>query len=201
MRASPGSNGRGGNERYTPTRDDLIEFFVAARRCAQGVKGRRFPRLPHDATSIVSDLVLSILQSKRTWKSRRHFFRGLTKLVNWQFLNQARKYRKEIERRGELEGRESALSRAERLELEAIEAHERLNRAVDRLARFDRVLAEVVRNKFILGMTDAASAKSFGRSEKWVERQWQFARAWLRRELGDREPGGDDGGDGVLAWL
>ena len=38
--------------------------------------------------------------------------------------------------------------------------------------------------RFFAGLTVAESAEALGVSERTVKREWQFARAWLYRELG-----------------
>ncbi len=76
-----------------------------------------------------------------------------------------------------------------------------LDAAIDRLARVDKVnpvdlrdeleafgrldrrACMVVHLRFFLGMSPADVAESLGISQKTVERDWSFARAWLRARL------------------
>jgi RNA polymerase sigma-70 factor, ECF subfamily len=51
------------------------------------------------------------------------------------------------------------------------------------LARLDGRAALVVHLKFFLGMSPADVAESLGISQRTVERDWNFARAWLRDRL------------------
>ena len=54
---------------------------------------------------------------------------------------------------------------------------------LEALGRLDRRRAMVVHFRFFLGMSPADVAESLGISQKTVERDWNFARAWLRDRL------------------
>jgi len=59
----------------------------------------------------------------------------------------------------------------------------RVDSALERLAQVDRQAERIVEMKFFAGMTEAEIAQVLGVSDRWVRKQWSFARAWLRREL------------------
>lgn len=73
-----------------------------------------------------------------------------------------------------------------------------LNTAVERLARQEPRLAELVDCRFFGGLTHEEVATVTGRSVPTVKRDWRRARAWLYREMragGEVErEGGSDGG-------
>jgi RNA polymerase sigma factor (TIGR02999 family) len=58
-----------------------------------------------------------------------------------------------------------------------------LDEAFSRLGTQDAQAAEVVRLRFFAGLEIEQTAKALGVSPRTVKRQWQFARAWLYREL------------------
>lgn len=58
-----------------------------------------------------------------------------------------------------------------------------LNKALDRLGQLDAHKAKVVELKFFGGCTIDETAEALGTSTATVERDWRFARAWLRAEL------------------
>ncbi len=60
-----------------------------------------------------------------------------------------------------------------------VQVHE----ALERLAAEDPRKAEVVKMRVFLGMEVREIAAAFGSSEKTVQRDWTFAKAWLSREL------------------
>ncbi len=55
--------------------------------------------------------------------------------------------------------------------------------ALARLALEDPQAERIVEMRFFAGMTEREIAGVLGVSERWVRKQWAFARAWLRREL------------------
>jgi RNA polymerase sigma factor (TIGR02999 family) len=58
-----------------------------------------------------------------------------------------------------------------------------LDEALSRLGGQDPEAAEVVRLRFFAGLEIEQTAKVMGISASTVKRQWQFARAWLYREM------------------
>ena len=59
-----------------------------------------------------------------------------------------------------------------------------LDRALERLQEFSPQHARTVELRFFAGMTIAEIAGHRGVSQSTIEREWRFARAWLRGELG-----------------
>ena len=55
--------------------------------------------------------------------------------------------------------------------------------ALETLASFNERLARVVECRFFAGMTDEETATALDSSLRTVQRDWQRARAWLRKEL------------------
>jgi RNA polymerase sigma factor (TIGR02999 family) len=62
-----------------------------------------------------------------------------------------------------------------------------LDEALSRLTEQDAQAAEVVRLRFFAGLEIEQAAKVLGISSRTVKRQWQYARAWLYRELESKE--------------
>jgi len=59
-----------------------------------------------------------------------------------------------------------------------------VHEALDRLAQVDPRKAEAVKMRMFIGMEVQEIATAFNASEKTVQRDWTFAKAWLSRELG-----------------
>ena len=55
--------------------------------------------------------------------------------------------------------------------------------ALEKLARENKPMAELVKLRFFVGLTNKEAAEILGVSEPTVERWWAFARAWLYREI------------------
>ncbi len=66
-----------------------------------------------------------------------------------------------------------------------------VHQALDLLAAHDATAARIVEMRFFGGMTEAEIAEVMGISERWVRKQWAYARAWLRRAMdpGAAKPG------------
>jgi RNA polymerase sigma factor (TIGR02999 family) len=60
-----------------------------------------------------------------------------------------------------------------------------LDEAVHRLEKEEPTSAQVLKLRFFTGLSVAETATVLGISERTVKREWQFARAWLFRVLGD----------------
>ena len=58
-----------------------------------------------------------------------------------------------------------------------------LDGAIRRLEREDPMAAKVVTMRFFAGLSVPETAEALDVSERTVKREWQFARAWLYREL------------------
>jgi RNA polymerase sigma-70 factor (ECF subfamily) len=58
-----------------------------------------------------------------------------------------------------------------------------LDEALARLAQLDARQARIVELRFFGGLTVEETAGVIGSSPRTVKRDWQVARAWLRREM------------------
>lgn len=58
-----------------------------------------------------------------------------------------------------------------------------VHQALDLLAAQDPTAARIVEMRFFAGMTEAEVAEVMGISERWVRKQWAYARAWMRRTM------------------
>jgi RNA polymerase sigma factor (TIGR02999 family) len=58
--------------------------------------------------------------------------------------------------------------------------------ALDRLAAYDQRKAELVKLRYFTGLSFEEAAEVLGISVRTAARDWDFARAWLHREIGMR---------------
>ncbi|MGI8470156.1 MAG: ECF-type sigma factor [Pyrinomonadaceae bacterium] len=58
-----------------------------------------------------------------------------------------------------------------------------LHEALERLAKIDERKSRLVELKFFGGLTTEEIARAAGKSAATIERDWSFARAWLKKEL------------------
>jgi RNA polymerase sigma factor (TIGR02999 family) len=62
-----------------------------------------------------------------------------------------------------------------------------LDEALERLAAIDPQQSRVVELRFFSGMSVEETAEVLGVSTRTVKRDWNVAKAWLRREIGEGE--------------
>lgn len=60
-----------------------------------------------------------------------------------------------------------------------------LHDLLSKLSRIDDDAALVVQMRFFASMTEVQIAEEMDRSALWVQKQWKFARAWLREQVSD----------------
>jgi RNA polymerase sigma factor (TIGR02999 family) len=77
--------------------------------------------------------------------------------------------------------------------LENPEEIESLDEAILRLQKRDPRAGDVVRLRFYAGLTLDEVAEALGISTRSAKRDWEYARAWLLRELGGSPPGASAG--------
>jgi len=58
-----------------------------------------------------------------------------------------------------------------------------LDDALVRLSAIDPVKVQIVEMRYFIGLSVDETAAALGMSESTIKRQWQIARAWLRRDL------------------
>lgn len=138
-------------------------------------------------TALVNEALLSLIADEPIdWKSRNHFYG----IVAWRMQNILIEYA-----RGRL-----ALKRGQGVTHEAFdetifmsdEMSEQmimLDEALKKLAKIEERKAMVVKLRYFGGFTIEEIASILEVAQKTVERDWHFARSWLKREIyGEDEP-------------
>ena len=117
------------------------------------------------------------------WESRRHFFGAAAQAMRRILINRARGKSRLKRGGGELV----------RVPLESVGEDDAaivcpmpddellaLDDALDRLASVDPLAGEIVRLRFFAGLTWPEISELMEMPERELNRQWAFARAWLR---------------------
>jgi RNA polymerase sigma-70 factor (ECF subfamily) len=151
------------------------------RRLAASYMRRERPGQTLQATALVHDAYLRLLQdSQLSWENRAHFF-GIAARAMRQILIERARSRGAAKRGG---GRlrvtldPGLVAQEERsLDLEA------LDQALTRLAALDPELARLVEVRFFGGLSIEETATALAISPATVKRRWTLAKAWLAREL------------------
>lgn len=133
-------------------------------------------------TALVNEAYLRLVDQRNVnWHNRAQFFGIAANLMRRILLTHAE--RKHAEKRGG--------ARQKKVEFDAVTifCEEQnldflsLEEALRQLAVFDEQKARIIELKFFGGLTNEEIAEVIGKSTKTVERDWTFARAWLKREL------------------
>lgn len=133
-------------------------------------------------TALVHEAYLRLVEQKSVaWESRSHFYAIAATMMRRILIDYAKT--KHRVRRG---GVHSDLPLEEALTIKVRETDFdllALDEALDRLAAKDARLAKIVELRFFSGLDVLETAEVLGSSESTVKRDWQMAKAWLRREL------------------
>lgn len=129
------------------------------------------------ATALVHEAYLRLVgDGEKRWESRRHFFAAAAEAMRHILIDRAR--RRLRVRHGE--GVE--MVPVEELEIAAPAKDEivlQLDEALEKLAQVSPEQAEIVKLRFFAGFTEPEIAEILNLSERSVQRQWSYAKAWL----------------------
>jgi len=138
-------------------------------------------RVTLQATALVNEVYIRLVDVKNIgWESRAQFFALSAQLMRRILVDAART--RGCGKRGggvvkiDLNDTAVVSSQPDRFILDLDEALEALSRIAPRQAK-------VVELRYFAGMTDEESAEALKTSVRTVRRDWQFARAWLTRDL------------------
>jgi len=168
-------------DKDAPARLMPLIYEELRRRAAEYLRHER-PDHTLQATALVHETYLKLIDQNRVdWKTRAHFCGVAAQLMRRVLLEHARGHN--AEKRG---------GKLEKLHLE--ETRELSDERVPDLVALDDALksftstypreGEVVELKFFGGLKANEIAEVLDVSQKTVLRDWNFAKLWLRRELG-----------------
>jgi RNA polymerase sigma factor (TIGR02999 family) len=166
--------------------DALNRLLTEIRRELRAIARRHLAGEPRDqsmeASSLLNETVLRLLSAHQIdWQSRAHFFGVASQVMRHVLVDHARRKRR-LKRGGPI--RDAAVDAATALTSDKLEEVIAVDLALQRLAQRDERKSKVFEMRFFGGLTVEETASALGISENTVIRDWSFARAWLRRELG-----------------
>ena len=133
------------------------------------------------ATALVNEAYLRLVDVRRVdWQNRAHFLAMMARLMRRVLVDAARA--RHADKRG---GEMVRVTFIEELAGSADPASELVNldEALQTLAALDPRKGQVVELRFFGGLSLDETAEALGVSAKTVMRDWDFAKAWLQREL------------------
>ncbi|MBK7404399.1 MAG: sigma-70 family RNA polymerase sigma factor [Phycisphaerales bacterium] len=167
----------------------LPMVYEELHRLAQARLRRTPPGNTLQTTALIHEAYLRLVgEGDPGWSGRHHFFGAAARAMRDILVDQAR--RKSAAKHGG-QMRRVDLDESDIVLDEAPERLLALDEALRKLEGEDARLGEIVMLRYFAGLTQAETAAALGVSERTIERDWRYIRAWLRRELG---PG--DGADG-----
>lgn len=163
--------------------DLLPEVYDELHRLAGAYMRRERDHHTLQPTALVHEAFLKLVDANSvSWAGRTQFFAVAARTMRRVLVNHAvhnnRQKRGGDWNRVSLDGLAPAKDRA--LTLGDVPL---LEDALARLATLHERQARVVELRYFAGMTAADAARLLEVSDRTVERDWDFARAWLRREL------------------
>ena len=124
-------------------------------------------------TALVNEALIKLIQENISYENRKHFYALVAKRMRQVLVDYARKQ-----------------SSAEHVNIDDEEKVDQkskdiilLDEALTKFARLFKRKAAVVECSFFIGLTHAEIAELLGIAPRTVERDWEFARAWLSREM------------------
>ena len=168
-------------ERPEPPPRLLAMVYGDLRRIAAAYMRRERPDHTLQATALVHDAYLRVFRGEPfRWENRRHFFSTMSRTMRRILVDYARKRNAEIHGGGLITvGIEDVTLLAEQRPVEFIA----LDRVLEELRRLQPRQAEVVELRWFVGLTEKEITETLGISERTVQNDWSFARAWLQHRL------------------
>ena len=153
------------------------ELRRIARGCLHGERAKHSVQ----ATELVNEAFLRMVDVQHVdWQNRTHFLAMSARLMRRVLVDLARA------RAADKRGGGAVRVTLDEAALPGVAPHAdviRLDDALQALAALDERKSRVVELRFFGGLTADETAAALQVSSKTVRRDWEFARAWLQREL------------------
>ncbi len=164
--------------------DELIpQVYAELHRLARSTLRREGSNKKLQTTEVVNEAYLQLVRQRHVrWQSRAHFFGIAAQLMRRILMEQARR-RKATKRGGGIEP--IALDVTPLLAAQPAVDVSDLDEALQRLTLLDPRQGQLVELRFFGGLSIEEAAEVMKLSPATLKREWNSARAWLRRELAD----------------
>src|SRR5215471_5724527 len=137
-------------------------------------------------SSLVQEAFLRLLPGRVLgWQDRAHFFRAASRMMRHVLVDHARRRRRP--KRGK-DAVHIPIDVAAVLSPDQVEEVVAIDLALQRLAALDERKCNVLEMRLFGGLSIEETAAALGIAPNTVLRDWNFARAWLRRELSGERP-------------
>ena len=132
------------------------------------------------ATALVNEAYIRLVDMKVSWQDRAHFFAVAARLMRRLLVDHARSHN-----RAKREGDAVKVTLGEALEVSSEPASNVLavDEALTRLAEFDPRKSEILELRYFGGLNNDEVAEALNISRATVQRDLRLAKTWLIREL------------------
>ena len=167
----------------------ILLVDVELKKIAHGYMRKERPEHILQTTALVNEALIKLIGGKKiSWNSRKQFYALIARRMRQVLVDYARK---QIAKGGTRVA-EVGITEADKLTEKSSEELLRLDHALSKLAHLDPFKASVVEHRYFGGYTFAEIAKLLGVSKSKVEREWNFARDWLWREIDGQSLDGEN---------
>lgn len=152
---------------------------LAVRRLANEAPGNTL-----QATALVHEAYMRLVDSSTSWSGRAHFFAAAARAMRHILIDRARArhtQKRGGDRRREAESIADVLPARGRPDDDLLA----LDEALTRLETRDPRKAQIVMLRYFAGLSLTDVAAALDLSTTTVKDEWAFARAWLQSELGN----------------
>lgn len=163
--------------------DDIYALvYDELKRMALHKIRREDPNITYSRTELVHETYLKMLnQSELNINDKSHFLAIASNCMRQVLIDHAR--RKNADKRGNNPEKRTYVDEMFSRDKTMVDELLEIDEALDRLAKLNSRLSNVVTMKFFGGMTVDEIAEALGVSESTVNRDWIKARGWLHKEL------------------
>lgn len=169
----------------TAAGDLLPLVYNELRNLAASKMARESPGQTLQPTALVHEAWLRLGNDNQpAWEDKTHFFRAAAEAMRRILVDRARAKATQ-KRHADVQSLEDSTLDPSAPPEEVLAVHD----ALELLAREDPAAAEVVKHRYFVGLTIPEIASLMGVSASTVDRNWCFARTWLKRALQGRESG------------
>jgi RNA polymerase sigma factor (TIGR02999 family) len=172
---------RSGNQEALDRLMPLV--YDELRRLANRYMRSERPEHTLQATALVNEAYLRLVDMKVSWQDRAHFFAVAARLMRRLLVDHARANQRAKRESGAKVSLDDALEVSSKPALDLVA----LDEALTRFATFDPRKAEIIELHFFGGLSNDEVAEALGISRATVQRDLRLAKAWLSHELKSRE--------------
>jgi RNA polymerase sigma factor (TIGR02999 family) len=187
IRADPRSSARDVSPRAWPPLSELLrQFYADVRRIASKRRRRLPPAASMHTSTVLQEAVLRLVRRRRAaWDDTVHFFADFKQAAAHVVIDYIRR-KSAAKRDAPMVHGDTAVEAAGALvdgQTASPEQKLAVSQAIERLQREHPRAAQVVFLRFFCDLSAPRIAEAMSMSQRAVERDWAFARAWLATEL------------------